>query len=132
MKRITALIFCLVSVFVPLFHFAQAQSPLLAYGGEVRVVIPCTCTFNWWVFYAPLYPAPAPFPFVGALVITPGVTFPLAYPWFILPVPVPTTWQLGQYIPGAGICFIGVPPFCVPLPNWGHVMKAGASFPGFP
>lgn len=128
MKRTLFIAIFLLCLFVVPLHTAHAQFP--PFGGHVRFIIPCTCTFNWWVFYAPLYPLPLPF--AGPLVITPGITFPYAYQWFVLPVPVPTTWELGQYLPGAGICFIGVPPFCFPLFGLGHVMKAGASFPGFP
>jgi hypothetical protein len=134
MKRITVITLVLLAFSFPLrFVRAQAYVPGLRFGGHVRTIIPCICSFNMWTFYAPLYPIP-PFPGAGPLVVMPGVTMPRAYQWFVLPVPVPTTWQLGQYVP-PGICLLlipSIPPVCLPLPAFGMVTMAGASFPGFP
>jgi hypothetical protein len=67
---------------------------------------------------------------VGALTFTLGPSIPYAYQQFILPYPVPTTWQLGNFIPGAGICLVGAFPVCVPAPSLGMIFEVGASFPG--
>lgn len=128
MKKILAVILIVSSVL-----FTSPASALaiieLPFGGYVTAPLFCTCSFNWWILYAPFYPLPAP-P-VAALVYTQYASIPYAYQTSLIPVPLPTSWQLGKYIPGPQVCFIGIIPACVPVPALGVITRVGASFPGF-
>ncbi len=126
MKKILATILIVSSILfsTPAVALAQVELP---FGGYVTVPIFCTCSFNWWILYAPFYPAPT----VASLVYTQYASIPYAYQTSLIPAPLPTSWQLGKYIPGPQTCFIGVLPLCVPIPSLGVITRVGASFPGF-
>ncbi len=119
LKKFFGILFVVIFLLVPIDAGAQT----LPFGGMVAFSVPCTCSFNLWIFFAPMYPAPVPFPYSGALVYTPGISF--LHPLFL--IGVPTKWHLGDYVPGVQACFIGAPPFCVPLPSWGHIFRVGTS-----
>jgi hypothetical protein len=88
----------------------------VAYGGLDLFLIPCTCTAGYlnWHFFAPLY-LNNPTPIAGALV---AATTPVAYSTYYVR---PGSWAKGFELPGAGICYIGVEPYCYPLPNYGLI-----------
>ena len=105
---------------------AFAATPLPGFGGYVVAAVPCTCPpFGWNIYYAPFYPSG-----LGALTFTFGASIPYAYQQFIV-VPALTSWELGNFIPGAGVCLVGAPPACVLLPSQGLIFEVGASYPGF-
>jgi hypothetical protein len=98
---------------------------LLGWGGLTSFTTPCTCSGALWIWYAPLYPIQT-FPLLsGALTYMPGQTILKA--WGL--IGVPTTWALGQFIPGLQVCLIGAPPACAPLPSLGHMYLVGTSNP---
>ena len=97
----------------------------LGFGGYVNVVLPCTCSGNFWVYMTPLFLSSVPIS--GAMVWQPGGTIPYAN--FVIPQ-VPTTWLLGDYVPGAGICLMYAGVTCVPIPAVGMINQVGSSFPG--
>ncbi len=114
-------------IFFALPLTSMAALPLPGYGGYVVAAVPCTCPpFGYNIYYAPFYPTKT----VGTLTLTMGTFIPYAYEQFIVPYPTPTTWQLGDFVPGAGVCLVGAPPACAPLPSLGMIFQVGASFPG--
>ena len=125
------IIFLIIFIFViPFLAFGQAGSNIatgIPFGGFVQFFIPCTCPPpGLWIFMAPLYPAPVPFPFAGALTFNLGISTLFAN-FFI---GIPTTAHLGDYVPAVQSCWIGFPPFCVPLPSFGQIARVGTSAPG--
>jgi len=102
-------------------------TPTLPFGGYVLFSIPCTCNpGSLWIFYAPFFNGTS-IPTPGALVYTPFIS--TLYREFL--PGVPTTWELGTYIPGAQSCLVGIPPaVCAPLPAVGVIKMLGTSFPG--
>jgi hypothetical protein len=133
MKRSFVLVFFLVTLMAPAFQ-AKAAVTGLKFGGFARVVIPCTCPpFGFLITYGPFYNNSS-IPTAGALYL-PLKVRPYAN---FLPF-VPTTVQLGSYIPGANACNIinpaaavgGAPP-CpgIPLPALGTIRSVATSFPG--
>ncbi|MDP1625382.1 MAG: hypothetical protein Q8L64_06520 [bacterium] len=99
--------------------------PLLPFGGWLITPIPCTCSLTTWNWYAPLYLA-ASVPVTGPMTYVPYATVPFAN--FL--VIVPATPHKGAYIPGVPACWVGFPPFCVPLPNIGVIGFMGTGLPG--
>lgn len=116
----------LLAVFAAIPMSASAQvPPLLPFGGLLITPFPCTCSLTSWNWYAPLYLA-ASVPLTGPMTYVPYATVPFADYLFI----VPATPQEGAYIPGVPACWVGFPPFCVPLPNIGAQGFAGTGLPG--
>jgi len=128
MKKILALILIVSSVLFTSPATALAKVGL-NFGGYVVASMPCICSINWWITYAPFYPLPAPK--VAALVYTQFASIPYAYQTSLIPVPLPTSWQMGKYIPGPQTCLTGLPPICAIVPSLGVISQVGASFPGF-
>jgi hypothetical protein len=113
-KRILVFIFILAFLFGATTHFSYAQ--LTAFGGLEIFALPCTCEAGLvaWHFFTPLF-LNSQIPLAGALT-GPWVT---AYPNFTLN---PGSYALGTYAPGAGVCLIGIEPFCYTLPNYGYIL----------
>lgn len=131
MKHFFIFLLCMGFALTPLTAYAQLGTGVgtsISFGGWVAYTIPCTCSFSLWVFFTPLYLRGLPAPIVGPLVYTPGIS--TLYPYYL--IGVPTTWELGDYVPGVQACLIGVPPACVILPSIGLMSRVGTSAPGFP
>ena len=126
MKKLFSILFTAFLIFFPV-AYTYAIAPL-GFGGYVVFAIPCTCPpFGWNITYGIFYPA-----LVNTLrtLYLPPTAIPYSYQTSIYPVPLPTSWELGSYIPGPGACLTGVPP-CLPLPAGGTIVRVGASMPGF-
>jgi hypothetical protein len=123
-------VFVGVLVIVSFFMFFAIAIPthaavLPSFGGLDVMMFPCTCTFGaiWWHFFTPLY-INSPIPLAGPLASTANI---IAYPSYYLH---PGSWVIGTYTPGAGAaCWVGVEPYCVPLPNLGLISPMTASSP---
>jgi len=102
---------------------AGTAVPGLPFGGFVIFTLPCTCSANLWIWFAPL--SPLPLPKTGPLVYQPGYT--TLYGNFA--IGVPATWHLGSYIPGVQTCWVYVGKACVVLPNYGLMNKVGTGLP---
>lgn len=117
MKKILILIFFL-------FPSLSSAAVLPAFGGNVILSIPCTCTpipTYHIIFGLPFYnPAPVQ---IGALnyspvlsppVVAGSVGGPATYSFFNIGIP-PGTKDIGDYVPGVQSCFMwtpGTPPYC--------------------
>lgn len=108
-------IFLVISIF--LFFFAPHNAEALSFGGRVVSIIPCTCQIGGIAIYVAM---PKP-PYVGMFLWQLPITRP--YLWY---VPYPKVAILGNYIPG-GICMVGAPPVCVPIPLLGTITQVGTS-----
>lgn len=105
--------------------------PGLPFGGLVIFSVPCICSANLWIWFAPLYPLPLP-P-VGPLVYQPGYT--TLYGDFA--IGITATWHLGSYLPIIGknptklfgICWIETKTACVPIESFGVMNKVGTGLP---
>ena len=119
----------ITALFIPV-TLVQALAPVgLGFGGYVVLSIPCTNPpFGWNIYYGIFYPT-----LLNPLrsLYLPVTAIPYPYIRSIYPVPLPTSWELGSYIPGPGLCLIGICPACVLLPAGGVITRVGASFPGF-
>ncbi|KND48548.1 MAG: hypothetical protein AB200_02360 [Parcubacteria bacterium C7867-005] len=104
--------------FIPSISFALG----LPFGGRVAVTVPCTCSLpgTLHISFAPLYLSAVPI--VGSVVYSPTT---ILYQYFA--IGVPTTWELGEYLPGVQECFIYVGVACVPLPSVGVMTRVGTS-----
>ncbi len=101
-----------IGLLLPLRSFAATS---VSFGGFDTAMLPCTCeagSFSWQ-FFMPLY-LNNPTPTFGAMVAPPIVGFSTYYVR-------PSTWALGTYIPAAGVCMIGVEPYCFSMPNLGLI-----------
>jgi hypothetical protein len=130
-SRVFLILVCLLIVMVPSSVSAVAYANPgtgFGFGGWVSFFIPCTCSAGLWIFFTPLFLSGSPTPIVGSLTYTPGVSD--LYPLYS--IAVPTSWELGDYVPGAQTCLTGVPPACVPLLAIGLMNRVGTSAPGFP
>ncbi|MCX6716364.1 MAG: hypothetical protein NTV72_00325 [Candidatus Taylorbacteria bacterium] len=129
-KKILSIFILSLIIFSSFFLFSnKVEAVGMPFGGYVTVIIPCTCneeTGNEWVFMSPLYFSSTPIA-GGGLVYQALGSIP--YEYFIIP-PVPTTWLLGDFIPGAGLCMVGKKPYCFPLPSYGRIQSYGSSMPG--
>ncbi len=101
--------------------------PLLSYGGVNTVSLPCTCTGGavWWAFYTPLYLTAIPI--VGPIDYVLGASFLFAD--FIPPIESFAPYK-GAYLPGVPLCWMGVPPYCFPMPTFGTTVFTGTGLPG--
>ena len=129
-KKIVLLLLAVFIWVIPVNSFAftpgpGAFVPGLPFGGLVIFTLPCTCSANLWIWFAPL--APLPLPPTGPLIYQPGYT--TLYGDFA--IGIPTTWHLGSYTPivGNGVCWIETAVACVPLPNLGLMNKVGTGLP---
>ncbi|MEI6237978.1 MAG: hypothetical protein WCP15_00395 [bacterium] len=125
-KKILSIFILSLIIFSSFFLFSnEAKAVGLPFGGYVTMIIPCTCSGNMWVFMSPMFISDVSS--AGALVYQPGAAIP--YDYFITP-PVPTTWLLGDYIPGAGQCWMYAGTSCFTLPAIGMIQSYGSSMPG--
>lgn len=119
---VTIAIFALILSFAG-FTTRLEAAVLPSYGGFEVFAIPCTCTAGLmaWHFYAPFYYNTS-VPIAGALV---GFWY-TALPSYTIR---PGQYQLGTFTPGAGVCLIGVPPYCYTLPGYGFInpLQTGSS-----
>ncbi len=129
MKRLLT-IFCIVSaILIPMGVRAQLYQP--PFGGLVAFVVPCTCSFGYYITYAILHPINYPW-VTRSLVFQPGVSIPHPHLEYMT-TPTPTSWELGTFTPG-GQCLVTAPnpaDPCIPIPADGTIFMAGASYPGF-
>jgi hypothetical protein len=115
-KKIVVIVAVLALILCFTGFSAKAEAALLpSFGGLETMVIPCTCTVGLlaWHFFAPLYlntSVPIAGAMTGAWVTT--------LPHYVLH---PGAYALGTFTPGASVCFIGVPPYCLPLPSLGFI-----------
>ena len=103
---------------------AEAAPTGLPFGGLVTSVIPCTCSANLAIWFAPLWLGNVPV--IGSLVYQPSSTF--LYPGYL--IGVPGAWHLGEYSPGVPACYVIVPGGCVLIPTYGVIQYTGTSVPG--
>jgi hypothetical protein len=116
--------FCSICILVISFfsfsfvNYVRAQTFTgVPFGGLDDFTVPCTCTAGalFWHFFAPLYLSTS-IPLTGAFAAPPT---PVAFSNYNLR---PSVWALGTYVPAGGAaCFIGVTPYCIPLPNLGLI-----------
>ena len=116
----------LISIFflTQVLVIQKAWAAAVPFGGLEVYEMPCTCTGGalFWHVFAPLFLGGAPV--AGALA---APSTPLVYPSYYLKV---KSWALGLYTPGAGsACYIGVTPYCYPLPNYGLVLPTTGTSP---
>jgi hypothetical protein len=118
----TILLFSLVLLFIPT-QSVRAQIPL-NFGGFQTFSLPCTCSIpgTFWVWYFPLY-YNSNIPISGPMVYTP--IFSTLYSNY--EIVVPFTWELGNYVPDVGTCWIYIGVACVPLPSLGLMNQVGTS-----
>ena len=114
MKRISLIILTVVLTVTMFFGFAPTAKAQLYFGGRGIFALPCTCGGSgmYTLYFFPLYFSSVSM--AGGLVVP---YTPLLYSNYILR---PGSWGLGQYTPG-GICYMGVEPYCIYLPNYGLV-----------
>ena len=86
--------------------FASVGTP---FGGALTYAFPCTCSNTWLIYITPLPPT-----YVALLSYVPGSQ---AFASYNIPA---TTWLLGDYTPGAGVCWVIATP-CWPIPNEGII-----------
>ena len=99
---------------------AQVELP---FGGLASFSLPCTCSGNFWEWFAPLYLG-GPVVLTGPVTYSPYSTIP--YPYYM--IGVPGIWHLGSYVPGAQACWMALPPLgCFPLPSFGLMTKVGTN-----
>ncbi len=110
-----------IGLLTPLSLLASA---LPFFGGFDVVNIPCTCApaLSWDFFIALHYSVSSAGPIIPTTGYTAGafaapVTPVLFSNYYIRP----ETWVLGTYTQGAGVCLIGVEPYCVYMPNYGLI-----------
>lgn len=124
MKKIKILTVSFVLFATSFFTTSSVFAVGLPFGGRVVFALPCTCSANLWVYFAPLSPSP-PLPPTGALVYSPYLT--RLYSYFA--IGTPASWELGDYVPGVQACFQYVGTSCVPIPAYGLMGKVGTGLP---
>ena len=115
MKKITSMLTILsFFIFLSFPGIANAQNPF-TFGGRLSGVFYCTCS-NSLLLYIQDYKTGGVLPLVyGA-----GSNLLVGSPYGI--------YQLGSYLPGAGLCLVYVAVGCAPIPNAGLI---GGGSPGF-
>ena len=101
--------------FIP--HAVSAVGIVNPFGGKVVMIIPCTCQATGIAVYVAM---PIP-PYFGMFLWQPPFTRPYLY-YF----PYPKVSIAGNYVVG-GICAVGVPPYCYPVPVFGTMTQVGTS-----
>ena len=115
-----------LSVLFFVFPLVSKADPLTGsmFGGYVTASVPCGCSGGVWIYYSELFLG-LPTPITGALYFPPGG---ILYSFYQLGIP--TTWELGQFVPGPGECLIPSGTGCVLLPALGTIEYMGTSLPG--
>lgn len=113
-KKIIAatLLIAMIGIF---FGFPEKSQAAIGmhFGGLDVAETYCTCSANFWIWFAPLYFTSVPV--TGALVYEP---FSIGYSYY---VPFPSTWVLGTFIPGVQTCWMYAGYFCFPMLNYGLI-----------
>lgn len=105
----------LETVFLP--ERANAAVPVVPFGGALLSAFPCKCSGTWIIYISPLPPS-----YATVLTYVLGSQAFLSYN-----IPY-TSWLLGSYAPGAGVCLVPATP-CYPLPSWGKITPMVGSSP---
>jgi hypothetical protein len=113
--KCVAVILILLAVFGFQPKFIHAALGV-SFGGFDVFMFPCTCTAGslFLHVFAPLY-INNPTPIAGLLV---APVTPVAFSTYYVR---PASWAKGVMIPGAGVCLMGVPPYCFYIPNYGLI-----------
>ncbi len=128
MKNTLTLILIALFLF-PVFSYAVGISSVsIPFGGHSKVVVPCTCSFGVWIQYTPFFMGGKMLP-VGALTYRPPKP---SKPYAYFTAGLPGIWYLGKYLPTPGTCWVGVAPYCVPLPDYGVIDYVGTGMPSIP
>jgi hypothetical protein len=112
----------LVLFFLPYRNVNAQVTP--GFGGFQTFNVPCTCSVpgTFWIWLTPLF-YDSPLPITGPMVYTPA--FSTLYMYYEIDVPL--TWELGDFVPDAGTCWISVGIGCAPLPSLGVMDDVGTS-----
>ncbi|HEY9586340.1 MAG TPA: hypothetical protein VJJ27_01710 [Candidatus Paceibacterota bacterium] len=127
-SKLLILFALLIIVWAPTISFAALGT--LPFAGLVTFVVPCTCTGGLWIQFSPFYPGGGILLPIGALTFRPIPIGP-SIPYADLFVGVIGTLHAGDYFPTPGTCWIGEPPFCAPLPDFGVIFQVGTNRLGF-
>ena len=115
----------LVIVLIMSFSFPHVEGAQPNYGGHSRsIIVPCTCggASAYIDFFYPLY-LDSGVPVGGFM----GMPYSLTYLNYYI---YPNSWAIGKYTPGAGICLVGVSPYCTTMPTYGLILPySGSSIP---
>ena len=103
------------SVFAPEHALAATGVP---FGGALIYPFYCTQSQTWLITISPLPPSYA--------VLLTYVPFSQAFLSYNIPA---TSWLLGEYEPGAGVCIAGICPYCVSIPSEGMISPMVGSSP---
>ena len=129
MKTIHIVVAVLIASVLILFPLKSKATvpPLMSFGGFNPFSSPCTCTAGgiYWSYYAPLFLSSIPI--TGPLAYVSGASTLFAN--YIPPIDTETS-DLGQYLPNVQVCYMGVAPYCYPMPNLGIEALLGTSLPG--
>lgn len=112
-----------VGIFSPI-HKTEAATIGSAFGGLATFTLPCTCSGNLAIWFAPLWLGNVPA--VGSLVYSPASS--VLYQGYL--IGVPGAWHLGAYTPSVQACYVVVPGGCVLVPTIGVIQYTGTSVPG--
>lgn len=102
-------------VFAPEHARAATGVP---FGGALLVTLYCTQSQTWLLTLEPLPPS-----YAVLLTYTP---FTQAFASYNIPF---TSWLLGEYEPGAGVCVMGACPYCYTIPSEGMISPMTGSSP---
>ncbi len=107
-SKIAIIVLMLSALMAPSAYAVGNPANLLAsnFGGRILFTIPCTCSFNLKLILSPASPA-----LPDEVIFQPGAS--ILYRYGML---VPSVWVLGRTL-GASTCWVGIIPFCVPVPN---------------
>lgn len=111
----TAIQRAFTKVFMPEYARAATGIP---FGGALLFPFYCTQSQTWLLTIEPLPPS-----FAALLTYVP---FTQAFLSYNIPA---TSWLLGEYEPGAGVCVAGACPYCVVIPNEGMISPMVGSSP---
>lgn len=104
-----------VKTFMPEHARAATGIP---FGGALIFPFYCTQSQTWLITITPLPPSYA--------VLLSYVPFTQAFLSYNIPM---TSWLLGEYMPGAGVCVAGICPYCTTIPNEGMISPMTGSSP---
>lgn len=134
MKKLFATACCLLFV-LPIFVSALGVQDIIKkagvsipFGGRSNVVVPCTCSGGVWIEFTPFFAGSLPIG-VGALTYRPP-PFGKSKPYSYFTAGLPFVWYLGRFNPTPNTCWVGVPPYCVLLPDYGVIDFVGTGMPG--
>ena len=119
-KKIILSIFIAIILICGALAYSVNAGVGLPFGGKVFSSSYCTISQNFIVKMV----SPIP-PYAVFLIFQPGVS--LLFRNFIPMVPL--VWDLGTFIPGVGLCIMGVGDGSVILPTLGTMTMVGTSLP---